>query len=325
MKNILITGADGFIGSHLVELLLKKNYNVTALCHYNSHNELGWLKYSAKNKPRKLKIITGDINDDIFCDNILKSQDVLVNLAALISIPHSYTNPRIYFKTNVDGSMNLAKSSLKNKLKKIIHISTSEVYGTAIYVPIDEKHDLQPQSPYSASKISAETVMRSFHYSYGLPVVILRLFNTFGPRQSIRAVIPKIISQLLSDKKEIYLGNLKPTRDFNYVLDTCSAIELASNKLKVGQIYNYGSGEEINIKDLFKLISKVIGVNAKLTTKKNLLRPKKSEVFRLLCDNKRFISATNFKPKFNLKKGLIKTIEWYKDNLDEYKNSEFFE
>tara|TARA_B110000211_G_C14074479_1_gene551412 strand:- start:1595 stop:2572 length:978 start_codon:yes stop_codon:yes gene_type:complete len=325
MKNILITGADGFIGSHLVELLLKKNYNVTALCHYNSHNELGWLKYSAKNKPRKLKIITGDINDDIFCDNILKSQDVLVNLAALISIPHSYTNPRIYFKTNVDGSMNLAKSSLKNKLKKIIHISTSEVYGTAIYVPIDEKHDLQPQSPYSASKISAETVMRSFHYSYGLPVVILRLFNTFGPRQSIRAVIPKIISQLLSDKKEIYLGNLKPTRDFNYVLDTCSAIELASKKLKVGQIYNYGSGEEINIKDLFKLISKVIGVNAKLTTKKNLLRPKKSEVFRLLCDNKKFISATNFKPKFNLKKGLIKTIEWYKDNLDEYKNSEFFE
>ena len=325
MKNILITGADGFIGSHLVELLLKKNYNVTALCHYNSHNELGWLKYSAKNKPRKLKIITGDINDDIFCDNILKSQDVLVNLAALISIPHSYTNPRIYFKTNVDGSMNLAKSSLKNKLKKIIHISTSEVYGTAIYVPIDEKHDLQPQSPYSASKISAETVMRSIHYSYGLPVVILRLFNTFGPIQSIRAVIPKIISQLLSDKKEIYLGNLKPTRDFNYVLDTCSAIELASKKLKVGQIYNYGSGEEINIKDLFKLISKVIGVNAKLTTKKNLLRPKKSEVFRLLCDNKKFISATNFKPKFNLKKGLIKTIEWYKDNLDEYKNSEFFE
>ena len=325
MKNILITGADGFIGSHLVELLLKKNYNVTALCHYNSHNELGWLKYSAKNKPRKLKIITGDINDDIFCDNILKSQNVLVNLAALISIPHSYTNPRIYFKTNVDGTMNLAKSSLKNKLKKIIHISTSEVYGTAIYVPIDEKHDLQPQSPYSASKISAETVMRSFHYSYGLPVVTLRLFNTFGPRQSIRAVIPKIISQLLSDKKEIYLGNLKPTRDFNYVLDTCSAIELASKKLKVGQIYNYGSGEEINIKDLFKLISKVIGINANLITKKNLLRPKKSEVFRLLCDNKKFISATNFKPKFNLKKGLIKTIEWYKDNLDEYKNSEFFE
>jgi nucleoside-diphosphate-sugar epimerase len=221
--------------------------------------------------------------------------------------------------------MNLAKSALKNKLKKIIHISTSEVYGTALYVPIDEKHDLQPQSPYSASKISAETVMRSFHYSYGLPVVICRLFNTFGPRQSIRAVIPKIISQLLSTKKEIYLGNLKPTRDFNYVLDTCSAIELASKKLKVGQIYNYGSGKEINIKDLFKLISKIIGINATLTTKKNLLRPKKSEVFRLLCDNKKFISATNFKPKFNLKKGLIKTIEWYKNNLDEYKNSEFFE
>ena len=325
MKNILITGADGFIGSHLVELLLKKNYNVTALCHYNSHNELGWLKYSAKNKPRKLKIITGDINDDIFCDNILKSQDVLINLAALISIPHSYTNPRVYFKTNVDGSMNLAKSSLKNKLKKIIHISTSEVYGTALYVPIDEKHDLQPQSPYSASKISSETVMRSFHYTYGLPVVICRLFNTFGPRQSIRAVIPKIISQLLSAKKEIYLGNLKPTRDFNYVLDTCSAIELASKKLKVGQIYNYGSGKEINIKDLFKLISKIIGIKSNLITKKNLLRPKKSEVFKLLCDNKKFISATNFKPKFDLKKGLIKTIEWYKDNLDEYKNSEFFE
>ena len=221
--------------------------------------------------------------------------------------------------------MNLAKSSLKNKLKKIVHISTSEVYGTAIYVPIDEKHELQPQSPYSASKISAETVMRSFYYSYGLPVVILRLFNTFGPRQSIRAVIPKIISQLLSDKKEIYLGNLKPTRDFSYVLDTCSAIELAGKKTKVGQIYNYGSGEEINIKDLFNLISEIIGIKIKITTNKNLLRPKKSEVFRLLCDNRKFFLTTNFKPKFNLKKGLIKTIEWYKDNLDEYKNSEFFE
>ena len=325
MKQIFITGGAGFIGSHLVELLLKKNYNVTALCHYNSHNELGWLKYCAINKSRNLKIITGDINDDIFCDNILKFQDALINLAALISIPHSYTNPRIYFKTNVEGSMNLAKSSLKNKLKKIVHISTSEVYGTAIYVPIDEKHELQPQSPYSASKISAETVMRSFYYSYGLPVVILRLFNTFGPRQSIRAVIPKIISQLLSDKKEIYLGNLKPTRDFSYVLDTCSAIELAGKKTKVGQIYNYGSGEEINIKDLFNLISEIIGIKIKITTNKNLLRPKKSEVFRLLCDNRKFFLTTNFKPKFNLKKGLIKTIEWYKDNLDEYKNSEFFE
>ena len=325
MKNILITGADGFIGSHLVELLLNKNYNVTALCHYNSHNELGWLKYSAKNKPKKLKIITGDINDDIFCDNILKFQDVLVNLAALISIPHSYTNPRVYFKTNVEGSMNLAKSSLKNKLKKIIHISTSEVYGTALYVPIDEKHDLQPQSPYSASKISAETVMRSFHYSYGLPVIICRLFNTFGPRQSIRAVIPKIISQLLYNKKEIFLGNLKPTRDFNYVLDTCSAIELASKKLKVGQVYNYGSGKEINIKELFELIKKIIGSKAVLRTQKDLFRPKKSEVFRLLCNNNKFRKETKFKPKYNLKSGLIKTIDWYKNNLEEYKNSQYFE
>lgn len=325
MKNILVTGADGFIGSNLVEILLKKNYNVTALCHYNSHNELGWLKYAAQNKSRKLKIITGDINDDIFCDNILKSKDVLINLAALISIPHSYTNPRIYFRTNVEGSMNLAKSSLKNKLKKIIHISTSEVYGTALYVPIDEKHDLQPQSPYSASKISAETVMRSFHYSYGLPVIILRLFNTFGPRQSIRAVIPKIISQLLANKKKINLGNLKPTRDFNFVLDTCSAIELASKKLKIGEIYNYGSGREINIKNLFELISNIVGVNAKLVTQKKLLRPKKSEVFRLLCNNKKFTTATKFKAKFNLKTGLVKTIQWYKDNLNEYENSEFFE
>jgi len=325
MKNILVTGADGFIGSHLVELLLKKNYNVTALCHYNSHNELGWLKSLAQIKIKKLKIITGDINDDVFCDNILKNQDLLINLAALISIPHSYTNPRVYFQTNVEGTMNLAKSSLNNKLKKVIHISTSEVYGTALYVPMDEKHDLQPQSPYSASKISSETVMRSFHYSYGLPVVICRLFNTFGPRQSIRAVIPKIISQLLANKKEIFLGNLKPTRDFNYVLDTCSAIELASRKLKVGEIYNYGSGKEINIKALFKLISEIIGVKTKLITKKKFLRPKKSEVFRLLCNNKKFISATNFKPNFNLQTGLVKTIEWFRHNLDEYKDSEFFE
>ena len=321
---IFITGADGFIGSHLVELLLKKNYKVFALCHYNSHGSIGWLDEINSKQSKNLKILTGDINDSIFCSNMLKGKDVLINLASLISIPHSYESPRAHFETNTNGILNLAQSCMKNKIKKIIHISTSEVYGTAQYVPIDEKHILQPQSPYSASKISAEGIFRSFYYSYNLPVVILRLFNTFGPRQSIRAVIPKIITQVLSTDKNIILGDTKPTRDFNFVTDTCKAIECSIKKTKTGEIYNYGSGKEISIKKIVELVLKISGKNKKIVQDKKNFRPKKSEVYRLLCNNKKFKKATNFKSQLELIAGLKQTIDWYKKNLRKFKNNKFF-
>ena len=321
---IIVTGADGFIGSHLVELLIKKNHKVFALCHYNSHGSLGWLSEINIRKSKNLTIITGDINDDIFCFNLLKGKDVLINLASLISIPHSYDSTRAHFETNTNGILNLAHNSIKNKLKKIIHISTSEVYGTAQYVPIDEKHSLQPQSPYSASKISAEGIFRSFYYSYNLPVTILRLFNTFGPRQSIRAVIPRIITQILNKNKNILLGDVTPTRDFNYVVDTCIAIEKSIKKTKTGEIYNYGSGKEISIKTLAEKILKLSGNKKRIIQDKKVLRPKKSEVYRLLCNNKKFTKATNFKPNFNLDDGLKLSISWYRENLEKFNTSKFF-
>ena len=321
---IFITGADGFIGSHLVELLLRKKYKVFALCHYNSHGSIGWLDEIDLNQKKNLKILTGDINDSFFCSNMLKGKDVLINLASLISIPHSYESPRVHFETNTNGMLNLVQSCMKNKIKKIIHISTSEVYGTAKYAPIDEKHILQPQSPYSASKISAEGIFRSFYYSYNLPVVILRLFNTFGPRQSIRAVIPKIITQVLSNNKIITLGDIKPTRDFNFITDTCKAIENSIKKTKIGEVYNYGSGKEISIKKIVELILKISGKNKKIFQNKKNFRPKQSEVYRLLCDNKKFKKATGFKPQLNLISGLKLTIDWYRNNLKKFKNNKFF-
>ena len=272
---ILVTGADGFIGSHLVELLLKSKHKVTALCMYNSHGSIGWLEeISAKATNNNLNIVSGDINDDIFCNKILRGKEVLINLASLISIPHSYANPRVHFNTNVQGVLNLAQSCLSNKVKKVIHISSSEVYGTADYVPMDELHPLKPQSPYSASKISAETIMRSYYYSFNLPVTILRLFNTYGPRQSIRAVIPNIIIQALSKNKTIFLGDTSPTRDFNYVVDSCNAIINSIKKTKNGEIYNFGSGKEISIKDLIKKICDLTGGHKKIMQKKKFLRPK---------------------------------------------------
>lgn len=318
---ILVTGADGFIGSHLVELLLKKKHKVFALSMYNSFSDFGWLN-GLNNK--NLKIISGDIRDQEFCFKISKKIDVIFNLAALVSIPYSYNSIESFLQTNILGTYNICLSAKKNKVKRLIQISTSEVYGTAQYVPIDEKHILQPQSPYSASKISAEGIFRSFYYSYNLPVVILRLFNTFGPRQSIRAVIPKIISQVLSNDKNIILGDTKPTRDFNFITDTCKAIECSIKKTKIGEIYNYGSGKEISIKKIVGLILKISGKNKKILQNKKNLRPKKSEVYRLLCDNKKFKKITGFKPQLDLLSGLKQTIDWYRKNLKKFKNNKFF-
>lgn len=322
---ILVTGADGFIGSHLVELLLKNKCKVTALCMYNSHGSIGWLE-EVYNLPHNsnLKIISGDINDEIFCNKILKNKEVLINLASLISIPHSYESPRAHFNTNVQGILNLAQSCINNKVKKVIHISTSEVYGTAEYIPMDELHPLKPQSPYSASKISAETIMRSFYYSFDLPVTILRLFNTYGPRQSIRAVIPNIITQAIGKNKNIFIGDTSPTRDFNYVTDSCSAIVNSIKKTKIGEIYNFGTGKEISIKDLIKKICYLTKCKKKIIQKKKFLRPRNSEVFRLVCNNKKFFKTTRFKSNYSLDNGIKKTIDWYSKNLEKFKHSQFF-
>ncbi len=322
---ILVTGADGFIGSHLVELLLKSKHKVTALSMYNSHGSIGWLEeISAKATNNNLNIVSGDINDDIFCNKILRGKEVLINLASLISIPHSYANPRVHFNTNVQGVLNLAQSCLSNKVKKVIHISSSEVYGTADYVPMDELHPLKPQSPYSASKISAETIMRSYYYSFNLPVTILRLFNTYGPRQSIRAVIPNIIIQALSKNKTIFLGDTSPTRDFNYVVDSCNAIINSIKKTKNGEIYNFGSGKEISIKDLIKKICDLTDSHKKIMQKKKFLRPKNSEVFRLVSNSKKFFKITKFKPVYTFDEGIKLSIDWYRKNLSKFKNSQYF-
>lgn len=308
-KSALITGAEGFIGSHLCEMLYKLNYKVNVVTQYNSFNSHGWLENSKYFE--RYNIYHGDLRDENFCNKITFKKDIVFNLASLIAIPFSYESPKLYFDNNVGLTLNLLNSCRLNKVKRLIHVSSSEVYGTAQYVPIDEKHPLQPQSPYSASKISADAAVFSFYCSYGLPISIVRPFNTYGPRQSSRAIIPTIISQLLSGKKIINLGDLSPTRDFNYVLDTCRGIiEISKSREAIGEIINIGSGSEISIKNLFHLINKIMNLNAKTNSDKSRIRPKKSEVKRLLCDNTKMKRLTNFSNKVSLEEGLKKTIKW---------------
>ena len=320
MKKILVTGGDGFVGSHFVETLIKKKYKVYTTALYNSQNNWGWLEKVHK---KNFKIYCGDIRDKNFCLKVTKV-DCIVNFAALIAIPYSYENFEQYIDTNIKGTFNLCDAALKNKVKKFIQISTSEVYGTADYTPIDESHPKKPQSPYSASKISSDAIAKSFYYSYNLPVVIARPFNIYGPRQSARAIIPTIISQILKKNKKITLGKVSPTRDFTFVLDTCSLIEkLIKNKACIGNEINIGSGKEISILDLYNKISKIMGAHSKLfKNKKERLRPKKSEVERLIANNKKMIKILNAKPKTSLDEGLKKTIEWFssKENLKLYKD-----
>ena len=295
---LLVTGADGFIGSHLVEQLLHKGYKVRALTLYNSFNNWGWLENIETNNINKsnLQIYSGDIRDYYFCEQLLKNIDIVFNLASLISIPYSYNSPESFIDTNIKGTYNLCLASIKRKVKKFIHISTSEVYGSALYTPIDEKHPLQPQSPYSATKISSESIALSFFYTYSLPVTIVRPFNTYGPRQSARAIIPNIIIQILSNKKKLELGNLKPIRDFSFVIDQCNALInlVKTNKIK-GEIFNLGSNKSTSIIDLVNLIKKLTKSNVNIKIDRNRLRPKKSEVDKLLCDNKKNYK-TNWKP-----------------------------
>ncbi len=310
MKSALITGADGFIGSHLTELLLKKGFKVKALSQYNSFNNWGWLENIKKN--RNLEIITGDIRDPQFCERITHKIDIVFHLAALIGIPFSYLSVDHYVETNIKGTLNICYAVKKNKVSKLVHTSTSEVYGTAKYVPIDEFHPLQPQSPYSATKISADAMVMSLFNSMDLPVVIARPFNCYGPRQSSRAVIPNIISQIIDGKKNLSIGNLQPTRDFTYVTDTCEAIlALSRNKKSLGQIVNIGSNKEISVLGIIKKIKKIMDSNAKVVSVKERLRSKKSEVNRLVCDNKKLKKLIKFKPKIILDTGLKNTVNWF--------------
>jgi NAD dependent epimerase/dehydratase len=319
-KNILITGADGFIGSHLTELMVREGFNVTALSMYNSFNDWGWLeKVECKND---IEIISGDIRDPDFCKKITKGKDIVFHLAALIGIPYSYLAPQSYVDTNIKGTMNICQAALDNEIEQMIHTSTSEVYGTANYVPIDEKHPTQAQSPYSASKISADAMAMSFYNSFELPLVIARPFNTYGPRQSSRAIIPTIITQIANGLSKIDLGDLTPTRDFNFVSDTCNGFLLLSGCEKAnGEIVNIGSNTEISIGDLVNKIKTLMGSDIEIQTDPKRIRPKNSEVFRLVCDNQKINELVSYKPSIIIDEGLKKTIDWLliPENLNKYK------
>ena len=317
----LITGADGFIGSHLTELLIAKGYQVKALSQYNSFNNWGWLEeISCKDQ---IEVLTGDIRDPHYCKHITKDVDTIFHLAALIAIPYSYVAPDSYVDTNIKGTLNICQAAKENGNIRVIHTSTSEVYGTAQYVPIDEKHPLQPQSPYSATKIAADAMAMSFYNAFELPVTIARPFNTYGPRQSARAVIPTIITQIANGAKEIKLGDLTPTRDFNFVEDSCRGfIALAEEDKTIGEAINIGSNFEISIADTLNIIKELMQSDVKFITDQQRIRPEKSEVFRLWCDNTKIEKLTGFKPQVDIKQGLQKTIDWIiePENLKNYKS-----
>lgn len=319
-KQVLVTGGDGFIGSHLVEALVARGIRVRALALYSSFNDWGWLEALPCRKG--IEVVCGDVRDPHFCRNITKDIDVVFHLAALIAIPYSYLAPASYVDTNVTGTLNICQAALENGCRRVLHTSTSEVYGTARYVPIDEAHPLQPQSPYSASKIGADALAMSFFNAFDLPVTIVRPFNTYGPRQSARAVIPTIISQIAAGKKTIRLGDLRPTRDFNYVLDTCTGfLALAQSDEAIGKTVNIGSNREISIGDLFGLIRDLMMSDVELECDEQRLRPEQSEVFRLWCDNGLIRELTGFEPQHTLRQGLQQTIDWFTNpaNLARYK------
>jgi len=317
---VLVTGADGFIGSHLTEALLKEGYQVRALAQYNSFNYWGWLEDIEPND--RLEVVTGDVRDPNYCREICRDIETVFHLAALIAIPYSYIAPDSYVDTNVKGTLNICQAARDCGVKRILVTSTSEVYGTAHYVPIDEKHPLQPQSPYSASKIGADAIAMSFFNAFQLPLTIVRPFNTYGPRQSARAVIPTIISQIANGIKEIKLGDTTPTRDFNYVEDTCRGfLELAKCDKAIGEIVNIGSNYEISVNDTLELIKDIMHSDVQFITDEQRIRPDNSEVFRLWCDNTKIRELTGFEPKYSIREGLEKTVEWFSkpQNLARYK------
>tara|TARA_B100000035_G_scaffold17696_1_gene14176 strand:- start:19622 stop:20608 length:987 start_codon:yes stop_codon:yes gene_type:complete len=321
---ILITGADGFIGSHLAETLVKQGRKVKAFVYYNSFNSWGWLDHSPYAKD--MEIFSGDIRDPYAVKEAIKGCSHVLNLAALIGIPYSYYSPNSYIDTNIKGVLNLLNAARDQGVEKFVHTSTSEVYGTANYVPIDEKHPLKAQSPYAASKIGADQLALSFFQSFNMPISIIRPFNTYGPRQSARAVLPTVISQILQDKKKVKLGKISPTRDFNYIEDTISGFISAQNAQNdYGEVINIGSNFEISIEDSVNIIANILNKEISIDTDENRIRPDKSEVERLWCDNSKAEELYGWKPKFagieGFTKGLTSTIDWFsnKDNLLKYK------
>ncbi|MFC2141357.1 GDP-mannose 4,6-dehydratase [Acidobacteriota bacterium] len=315
---ILITGAGGFIGSHLVEQCLRIGYDIKAFVHYNSRNHWGWLENSdAKNH---IEVISGDIRDFDAVFSASRSADAIIHLAALIGIPYSYRSPQAYIRTNIEGAYNILESSKIHGVGQVLITSTSETYGTAHYVPIDETHPILGQSPYAASKIGADQLALSYYFSYGMPIKIVRPFNTFGPRQSARGIIPSIIVQILNGKGDIKIGNLNPTRDFTYVKDTVAGfIEILKTDSLFGEVMNIGTNHEISIGDLANSIIEIMRSDMKKNIEKSRLRPKLSEVERLKCDNAKIITHTDWRPTVELSEGLKLTIEWISENISYYK------
>lgn len=325
-KKILVTGADGFIGSHLTEALVRQGYDVRAFVLYNSFNSWGWLDHAEQSIRRSLDVFAGDIRDPHGVKEAMKGCDVVLHLAALIAIPYSYHSPDTYVDTNIKGTLNVLQAARELGSVKVIHTSTSEVYGTARFVPITEEHPLQGQSPYSASKIGADQLAYSFFASFGLPVTIVRPFNTYGPRQSARAVIPTIITQIAAGQCRIKLGATHPTRDFNFVLDTVAGFILAANSdAGVGEVVNFGSNYEISIGDTVRLIAEAMGAEIEIETEEERLRPKNSEVERLWADNAKAKRLFGWEPAYGgregFKRGLAETAGWFADptNLAAYK------
>lgn len=317
---ILITGAGGFIGSHLVEGCVQAGHNIKAFVRYNSKNNWGWLEFSPVKKD--IEVITGDIRDFDSVKDSMKNCDMVFHLAALIGIPYSYVSPLAYIRTNVEGTYNVLQAAKELDTSEIIVTSTSETYGTAQYVPIDEKHPMVGQSPYSASKIAADQLAISYYRSFNLPVKIVRPFNTFGPRQSARAIIPTIITQILQGEKKLSLGNLHPTRDLTFVKDTVYGfLEIAKSNSLYGEITNIGMAEEISVKDLVEKIIFLMNQKVQIAVEYERIRPEKSEVERLFCDNSKLKKLTNWKPQYNLDKGLSETIDWLKSNISFYKQN----
>ncbi len=322
---VFVTGADGFIGSHLVESLVDAGYEVTALCLYNSFGSYGWLENIPKEKKENLNILLGDVRDPISIKDGMKGSEIVFHLAALIAIPYSYLAPSSYVDTNIKGTLNVLQTARELDVPRVIHTSTSETYGSAQYVPIDEKHPLVAQSPYAASKIGADQMALSYWKTFSLPVTILRPFNTYGPRQSNRAVIPQIITQIAQKKSELKLGSLSPTRDFNFVKDTCEAFIATANSSKtIGEVINSASNFEISVGETAELISKMMNSSINIESELERIRPEKSEVNRLYGCNEKIFSLTDWDPKYagidGFVKGLEKTIDWFMDpkNLELY-------
>jgi NAD dependent epimerase/dehydratase len=321
-KRVLVTGADGFIGSHLVERLLAEGARVRAFVFYNSFNSWGWLDALSQEQLQQIEVVSGDVRDSGCVEAAVRDCEVVLHLAALIAIPFSYQAPESFVDTNIKGTLNVLQAGRKANIARLVVTSTSEVYGTARYVPIDEKHPFQGQSPYSATKIGADRLAEAFHRSFGLPVVIARPFNTYGPRQSARAVIPTIITQLLSGRSEIRLGNLHPTRDLVYVKDTVEGLaKLASCDAAVGQEVNIATGQETSVRDLAEHLIQQLNPQARLVEDQQRLRPKDSEVERLLGSHQKLHALTGWQPRFTLAKGLAETISWLREpaHLARYK------